>query len=224
MLQLYHKIMEISSLNPKSHQITAINPQQKNQNRVSIFIDGKYSFSLDIAQLADFKLKIGQQLDQPELDNLKHASISGKLYQRTLQWVLMRPRSRKETHDYLYRKQTAPEDIDDIITKLTAKNYLNDQKFAQFWLSNRFANKGISRRRLEQELVKKGIEKPIIDQALASTDRADHTEITKIITKKRTKYTDPQKLIQYLVRQGFDYESAKTAVHETDSQNSAQNP
>jgi regulatory protein len=214
------KITTINSDDTASRQITSITPQVKNQNRVNIFVDGKYSFSLDITQLVDFKLKVGQQLGQSEIDNLKRASESGKLYQRTLEWALTRPRSVKETRDYLYRKQAAPEDSDNIIAKLTAKNYLNDENFARIWVENRYTSRGISRRRLELELRKKGISAQIIEQVFAETSRHDSTEIVKIIHKKRNKYDD-QQLIQYLVRQGFDYESAKTAVLETDSQSSA---
>ena len=222
--------MKTTSINPNLHQITSITHQIKNPNRVNIFIDGKYSFSLDISQLVDFKLKVGQNLDQSKLDDLKHASDFGKLYQRTLEWVLTRPRSVQETRDYLRRKQfekSRPNTRSDklsaeILERLISKGYLDDEKFAKFWVENRFTKKGVSKKRLELELRKKGISSQIITQVLIETNRNDTAEITKIITKKRAKYaSDPQKLIQYLVRQGFDYESAKTAVLETDSQNSA---
>ena len=62
----------------------------------------------------------------------------------------------------------------------------------------------------------------MIEQALAASSRNDSTEIAKIIIKKRSKYDDT-KLLQYLVRQGFDYETSRNALRETDSQNSAQN-
>ncbi len=96
--------MEITSLTTKKHQITAIKPQQKNQNRVNIFVDNTYEFSLSISQLVDQKLKVGQQLDEAQLAALKKLSNFGKLYTRTLEWLLSRPHSTKETRDYLYRK------------------------------------------------------------------------------------------------------------------------
>ena len=84
-------------------KITNIKQGVKNLNRVNIFIDGKYNFSLDIAQLVDFKLKVGQEITETELAEYQQASDFGKLYQRTLEWVLIRPRSVKETREYLYR-------------------------------------------------------------------------------------------------------------------------
>ena len=63
------------------------------------------------------------------------------------------------------------------------------------------------------ELIKKGITNDIIEQVLDA--RSDEEEIKKIISKKRSKYDD-DRLIQYLVRQGFDYQLAQTLVRETD--------
>ena len=63
---------------------------------------------------------------------------------------------------------------------------------------------------LEKEIDwKKGISKEIIDEVLSN--RNDEEEIIKVITKKRDKYDD-EKLINYLVRQGFSYQLAQNLV------------
>ena len=62
-------------------EVTAIRPAVKNDHRANIFLDGKFAFSLDIAQLAELKLKVGQILDEAQLAELKRASNFGKLYQ-----------------------------------------------------------------------------------------------------------------------------------------------
>jgi len=220
--------------------ITNLKPGVKNPNRVNVFVNGKFSFSLDVAQIVDFKLKVGLEISEEQLDEYKKASELGKLYQRTLEWVLVRPRSEKETRDYLYRKlkmsssgrSSRPssrgsslrprsdcgcpsEDIfklsDEIVHRLIFKNYLNDRKFAEYYVENRFVKKGISRKRLAMELMKKGVDKGIIDDVL--DNRNDEEEILKIIAKKRNKY-DNEKLIMYLVRQGFSFELAKRLVSE----------
>lgn len=217
-----------------SFKITAIKPAVKNEHRVNIFIDDKYDFSLDLSQVVDFKLKVGQFLSESQLKDCRKASEFGKLYQRTLEYVLSRPHSVRETRDHLknslkkrevmnrYSEKQLPlyseEDAEKVIAMLVQKGYLDDVKFTDFYLENRFVKKGISRKRLEQELVKKGITSDIIEQAFAKSVRNDADEIQKIISKKRAKYDD-EKLISYLVRQGFDYQQSKAAVSEMDSQN-----
>lgn len=218
--------------------ITNLKQGVKNPNRVNVFVDGKYTFSLDVAQVVDYKLKVGLDITEDDLAELKRASEYGKLYQRTLEWVLVRPRSVREVRDYLMRKlktsssgrSSRPssrgsslrprsncgcpsEDISEfsqtIVEQLITKGYIDDQKFAEYYVENRFVKKGISRKRLKMELMKKGISKEIIDNVL--TTRNDEEEILKIIARKRAKYDD-EKLISYLVRQGFDYQLVRSLV------------
>lgn len=206
----------IPRLSSRTHlQITNIKQAVKNENRVNIFVDGKYDFSLDISQLVDFKLKVGQKITEQDLEKYRKASSFGKLYQRTLEWVLTRPHSVKETRDYLFKKHAEKEDSEKIIKTLQEKSYLNDEAFARFYVENRFVKKGISKKRLELELTKKGVDRQIIEDTLASSERSDEEEIKKIIAKKRNKYDD-EKLIAYLTRQGFSYQLSKDLVLGTD--------
>ena len=221
----------------------------KNPERVNIYVDGKFVFSLDISQVVDYKLKVGKELSETEFEELKKASEYGKLFQRTLEWVLVRPRSVCETRDYLRRKlkQSSSETLGSarrygragaysllvsrensskdmfelsgaIIQRLISKGYLDDRKFARYYVENRFVKKGISKKRLKMELYKKGISNDIVEEVLNT--RNDEEEILKMIEKKRSRYDD-DKLIQYLCRQGFSYELVQSLVrtYEKDSQN-----
>ena len=198
---------------PEKSIITDLKQGVKNPNRVNVFVDGKFSFSLDVSQVVDFHIKKGMEISVEQLDEYKKASEFGKLYQRALEWVLVRPRSVRETNDYLYKKvyekKLDKEYINKTIEKLENKKYLDDRKFAEWYVENRFVKKGISRKRLAMELMKKGISAEIIDDVLDV--RNDEEEILKIIAKKRAKYDD-EKLIQYLCRQGFSYQLARDLV------------
>ena len=201
-----------------SHSITAIKPAARDENRVNIFIDEEFAFSFDLAQVVDFKLKVGKTLDEPEIKKLKKASNFGKLYQRTLEWVLSRPRSVRETRDYLKEKQfekpeygITDEDIEKVLETLIQKDYLDDIKFTEYYIENRFIKKGISKKRLKLELQRKGLSPEVIEQAFQSSNRDDAEEIKKIIARKRARYDDEQ-LMSYLTRQGFSYDLVKSIL------------
>lgn len=200
--------------------ITNIKQGVKNSNRANIFVNGKYSFSLDITQLVDFKLKIGMVITEDDLATYKNASEFGKLYQRTLEWVLTRPHSTRETRDYLHRKiydkKLDPAFEARIIERLLSKNYLNDEAFTRWYVDNRFVKKGISARRLSLELAKKGISKDIIADVLETSERDEAAEARKIIARKRSRYDDEQ-LISYLCRQGFSYQLARSLVLDSET-------
>lgn len=85
--------------------ITDLRPATRDNNRVNVFLDNKFAFSLTIAQVADLKLKIGRELSDEEIAEIQSASDFGKLFQRSLEYALTRPHSEKEMRDYLKRKK-----------------------------------------------------------------------------------------------------------------------
>jgi regulatory protein len=206
-------------------KITAVTPQQKDKNRVNVMVDGKYRFSLDIFQYADLGIKIGREYTEEELTALETESSFGKVYARALEYCLMRPHSAKEVRDYLYRKTRdsrtktgeirkgiAPETTVRVFDRLAEKGYINDEKFARYWVENRNLTKGASGRKLMAELQAKGVDKSIIERALLATTRDEASELQKVIAKKRVRYSDNQKFMQYLARQGFSYDDIKKAL------------
>ncbi len=196
-------------------KITAIKAQVKNLDRVSVYVDEKYAFSLNHNQLLEQKLHTGLEIDQTKLDELKRASELGKAYDRALNYVTIRPRSVREIRQYARRKQWTPEDTQIIIDKLTARNYLNDDSFAKLWVQSRSLTKNYSARKLRLELKQKGITDEIVSQVMGA-DNYDETAALKALIAKKSRLSryaaDPQKLMQYLARQGFSYDDIKSAL------------
>lgn len=210
-------------------KVTGLSPQVRDKNRVNVMIDGKYRFSLDVAQVIDLGIKIGKEYSDEELAELESESIFGKLYNRTLEYTLVRPRSEKEVKDYLYRKTLdkrtstggvkpgVPVSVTErVFQRLVDRGYVDDLKFAQYWLENRRLKKGASTRLLRSELSSKGVSSSDIERAMESFDRSDQEEILKVIARKKRLYSDEKKLIAYLARQGFSYDDIKNALEAQD--------
>src|SRR5438105_4270496 len=104
-------------------KITAIKQQVKNPERVSVFVDGKYEFSLSLDELLREKLNKDSELDKGDVKRLKKLSADGKLRTRALEWVLNRPHSGREFGDYLYRKKAEPEQIEQWRREFQEKGY-----------------------------------------------------------------------------------------------------
>ncbi|MGH7195658.1 MAG: RecX family transcriptional regulator [Candidatus Saccharimonadales bacterium] len=198
-------------------KITSIKQQVKRQDRYSVFIDGKYCFSLSDRALLDSKIVSGQEVDEQQIKEFKTLSANDKAYGNALRYVALRPRSVWEMETYLKRKQVDKSVSQEIISKLTNLEFLDDTEFANSWVQNRRLLKPVSRRRLTQELRQKQVASDIIENVLAD-DPTDETDIlSEIIKQKRrqTKYQDNLKLMQYLARQGFSYDDIKAALQET---------
>ena len=267
-------------------KVTSLKGAVRDPRRINVFIDGKFSFSLTLTELADSKLHQGQTLTESEIAELRNLSGLGKLYQQTLEYCFSRPHSKKEIIDYLERKRlrrdiswkrfeehqlkiqndpeyaarvkeihqhtkeqnqkireidftenntyeyrgaqksnlpTKPSDritsemIESVVSRLESQNYINDHDFARYLVENRHQNKGISTKRLIQELKTKGVSNEIIEQTLIDDDsghlvRDEEIEIEKMIRKQLKKTSDRQKLIAYLARQGFSYDLIKSKL------------
>lgn len=210
-------------------KITKLTQQQKDPNRVNVMVDGKFRFSLDISQLTDLSIKVGNDYSEDQLKELETESQFGKLYARVLEYCLMRPHSSREIKDYLYRKTltkkyksrtgeikdragVSRELADRVFDRLLQRGHIDDEKFAKYWIENRNLKKGASRRKLQAELAAKGIDRQVVERLLSVSDRSDEDELRKVIAKKRNRYEDDQKFMQYLARQGFSYDDIKLAL------------
>jgi len=215
-------------------KITALTMQKQDPNRVNVMVDGEFHFSLDIFQIADLGMKVGREYSEQELTDLQTESQFGKLYGRALEYCLMRPHSSREVRDYLYKKtfskkykskrtgelQERP-GVSKVVTervfdRLVEKGYIDDEKFARYWVENRSLAKGASKRKLQAELLAKGVDRTIIEKQLAETERSDDDELQKVIAKKRARYDDSQKFMAYLLRQGFSYDDVRQALENGD--------
>ena len=196
-------------------KITAIKQQAKRPDRYSIFIDGKYSFSLSETALLDAKIASGQNLEKEQVREFKQISADDKIYQQALKYAAMRPRSVGEMEFYLsYKKQASPSLSEEILNKLSNIGMLNDEKFAEMFINDRLLFKPTSLRKLKVELKKKKISQEIIERVLH--DKKDNSTINLVIASKRRqkKYQDDEKLMQYLARQGYSYGDIKNALVE----------
>lgn len=196
-------------------KITKIQPAAKTAGRYNIFVDEKYSFSLDENQLLDLKLKIGSEISDEQLDELKGESEYSKAYARALELILIRPRSEKEMKDYAWRKKWDEELSDRVLGKLRDKAYLDDEKFAQFWLRARTGGKPRSKRKISAELAQKGVKREVSDKVLNGYDNDNEIlALRKLVDKKRSKYTNEQKFMAYLAGQGYRFDQIKEVLSE----------
>jgi regulatory protein len=210
-------------------KITALKAQVRIPGRVNVFIDGAYRLSLDAMQVIELGVRIGKEYDEESLQELENEGQFSRVYTRSLEYALARPRSVKELKDYLYRKTRdtrtkmgtvkkgiSQELAERVLTRLIEKGYVDDEKFARFWVENRNVRKGSSLKKLQSELAAKGVSSAIVASALDASGRSDSEELRKIYLKKRARYDDEQKLIAYLARQGFSYDDIKSVIAEDD--------
>ncbi|GAC1499298.1 MAG: hypothetical protein NVS1B10_01870 [Candidatus Saccharimonadales bacterium] len=195
-------------------QVTAIKPQLKSQRRYSIFLDGKYAFSLSDLALIDSKLKLGIELSQEQVAKLKQKSDDDKIYFAVLNYLAIRSRSSWEIKTYLQKKKASPALSDYILNKLSDLNLINDKSYAESFVRDRRLLRPSSARKLKNDLRQKHISVQIIEEVIGNDNEIEMTALHSLIKNKRrqSRYQDDLKLMQYLSRQGFNYSDIKQAL------------
>lgn len=191
-------------------RISKVSPAVKTAGRYNIYVDGKYSFSLDELQLVQSGLHSGLEISEAQLEQLKSESDFGKNYIRAVDLISRRLRSEREIRDYAFRKQWTKSNTERVVERLKARGYLNDQRFAELFFSSRHQSERYSLKRIRLDLVKKGISSDIIDDLCRAN--GDSVALLKLINKRINKYDDENKLIAYLARNGFRYDDIKAAL------------
>ncbi len=199
-------------------KITDIKQQQKRQGRYSIFVDDKYSFSLSENELLNSGTRVGREYSAEEFEQLKQTALLDKAYMRSLDLLSRRARSDWEMRQYLKRKEYDQDVIDKIVYKLAQKGYINDKKFADSWINSRRQLKNMSKRKLRLELKQKRVPEEIVNLTLDEDETNEQDVLRELVAKKRqqSKYQDNLKLMQYLSRQGFNYDDIKSALNAED--------
>lgn len=195
-------------------KITGIKQQVKRADRYSIYIDEKYVCSFSEQELLNLGLRIGQELAAHELQELKNNAIKDKAYDRSLNLVSRRPRSEWELRDYLKRKEYEPEIVDSTIERLKDRGYVDDRDFARRWVDSRRLLKPTSKRRLVQELRQKRVSTEAISEVMAGDETDERQILRTLVEKKRARYPDTVKFMQYLSRQGYSCDDIKAVLSE----------
>ncbi len=189
-------------------KITAIKGQTKNLNRVNIFLDGEYAFSL--AKIVAAWLAVGQTLDQQKIAQLQEEDTDEKAFQRALHFISYRPRSEKEVQKKLSSVGFEAAVIEKTIQKLIRGNLLGDETFSHMWVENRVLSSPRSRRALGYELRKKGIDDQVIENAISKIEdegslalRAAQKYSRRLASLSFIEFK--KKMMGFLARRGFMY-------------------
>lgn len=197
--------------------ITDIQPQTKNQNRVSIFIDGKFAFGIDKNDCSFMGLKVGYELTQEKYDYIVNNTIYTKAYQKADRFIGYKMRTEKEVRNKLNEDGYTNDIIERVISTMIKYKYIDDEAYAIMYAKDCKNIKKWGPKRIKAELYTRGITTTVIDNVLESLDIADIDNVITELLEKRIKNTpidlrEKQKHFNFLLRRGFNYEDIKRII------------
>jgi regulatory protein len=198
-------------------KISAIEPQQKNPQRVNVYLDGEFAFGL--ARITAGWLKVGQDLNEERIAALQTEDAGEMVYQKALHFLSYRPRSSMEVRQNLAKRDTPEALVEETVNRLQHAGLVNDQEFARAWVENRNTFQPRSKKALQMELRRKGLSDEVIQPVLA--EQVDEQALAFEAARKYTRRLAGlewlefrQKLSGFLSRRGFSYTTLSPVVSE----------
>lgn len=197
--------------------ITALKPQ-KSKKRVNVYLDGKFSFGIDLENFLRLGLKVEQELSEKKIKEIVKKAEFQKVSDKLIRFATLRPRSKREINNWLRKYRIHASLHKELLTKLKRLELLDDEKFAIWWVEQRTSFRPRGKRALEAELRQKGISKEFIVGALSKV-KVDEVKIARELLKKKKyrwekldKSKAREKMTGFLARKGFGWEIIKKVI------------
>ena len=143
-------------------------------------------------------------------------------YNYALSLLAARPYASSALRRKLIQKEYATADTDDVIRRLLDNGLLNDAKFAEQYARSKMLSTGASKRRLTQDLYRKGIKGDVATAAIANVVEQEEIDpavlIERVARKKLAQLGNLEpivlrrRLFAFLARRGYDLDDIKRVV------------
>ncbi len=184
------------------------------QDKIHISVDGEYSFTVDEAYFLSLGIYNGKEVDIDELEEIREDVNLRRAYNYAVSLLARRDHSEKELKDKLSLKGYK-KGAEEAIEKLKASGYVSDERFARLYARELQTLKKYGKRRIEQELYRKGIDRDIIREILDETE-FDEDELVSLIKRKYGRYLGDEngikKTVNGLLRLGYSYGEIRDAL------------
>lgn len=194
--------------------------KKKNSNVIVIFDDGSF-ITLDYRSVIDFGLRKGDRLSEEKQNEIAVASTLLKARDSALRYISRRMHSPFELRLKLQRKLYPTDIISRVIEELIQKNLLDENEFVKDYAAERIHRKKIGTNKLKLELMKKGINRKLVDSVKNEINSEEYFDNLMVIARKKLeqilrKENDTHKirgkLFNHLLQRGYESELIHKAL------------
>ena len=201
--------------------ITAITPTPRHPGRFDLIVDGTSVATLSLDAIERLKLAVGGSVIGLE-ERIAHEAAGLEVYDRALNMLAFRARASKELARALVRKGEPQVLVERALVRLTEQGLLDDAAFAQAFTRAKVLGAQHSKRRVQQDLARKGVAREVSDAAIATVfeeEGVDQREVVERAARKKVatlRTLDPivrrRRLYGFLARRGYDGDDIRKAM------------
>lgn len=201
--------------------ITGIVPAPRPAGRFAVLVDGSEVAVLTLEAIERLRLTVGRPIDgleeQVELERMRlHA------YDRALNMLAFRARSSSELARSLQRKGEERPHVDWAVARLKEQGLLDDAAFARSFARSKVVDGKQSRRRVQQDLARKGVARSLSDEAIDTVfeeEAVDQRAIVEEAARKKLRSlaglepaVQRRRLYGFLARRGYELDDIRSVL------------
>ena len=193
---------------------------RKERGKMRVTLESGQELQVPLSLYHERPLAPGQALDLEAYDQWLLLRQYRHALDRAVGYLAARARSRRELESRLLRCGYRPATVEMVLYKLQRENLLDDADFARQWVEAR-SGRTLGKRRIAQELQRKGVSRAQTEAALSAVDEEAEAEACRRAAEKlasRYGREEPrqavQKLTQALVRRGFGWDESRRAAEQ----------
>lgn len=191
--------------------------KEGNANKIHIYVDDEYRATVDSDYWYSEKYRKIKDITEEELTELLNAVSFRRAYNKGLDLLSRRPYGTKELMKKLCEKGHEKASAEKACERLLELRLLNDEEYARILANELLERKGYGIKRIKQELLFRGIDCEITENAVESLDIDTQTRIILVIKKKYISKLGDEKgrkrAIDGLMRLGYSYSDIKSALN-----------
>jgi len=184
------------------------------QNKVHLFLDGEYRMTVDRDFLALSGFRNNEVLTEDALEDLTAQVQARRAFNKACDLLARRDHSRAELLIKL-RQRGYADGAEDAVERLAELGYLDDARFAAGYAAELQRSKQYGKRRIEQALLQKGVDRAVIRDTLDAM-AFETDDLVALIERKYLRQLGDdagvRRTINALVRYGYTYSEIKEAL------------
>lgn len=198
--------------------------EELSASRSKVYIDGEFAFVLYKGELRSYRLRAGEEIAQKDYDEIMKEVLPKRAKLRAMNLLAKREYTERQLRDKLKAGYYPQRVIEEALAYVAGFHYTDDLRYACDYIMGHEDTR--SRRRIEQDLLGKGIDRDVLEQAWSRWEeqggRQDEAAMIQALLKKRgydvekAERKERQRTYSFLVRKGFSGDAVRKALKTED--------
>lgn len=201
-------------------KITSYEEQKHNKEKLNVYVDGEYKFSISLNGWAENYLWVGKEITDKDIEQILLSDGKELAMSKLLSILSYGLKTEQELINKLKEKGFVSSDIQYAIEKGKEYGYVDDTYYADCYIRERAIPNGWGRYKTLNMLLQKGISKDIVNQKIDLYMNDEHCideayrlaekKLKQIDANKYQEWQIKQKIVSFLGSKGFEYDIIKT--------------